>query len=142
MKKCIVSPSQIQISAAGKLILLQSVQSFLLYYKIDQAFVRKWHIHVDESLKLYFVKDDRRLKCDLNYFYMISCNRKIVRIDHCYVRMYVCMPSARCAHQYLKMADFSPVHCLFLHLRFSNHISFRSAGHFALSNQTVGIQIL
>ena len=55
--------------------------------------------------------------------------------------MYVCL--LRDVHtSILKMADFSPVHCLFLHLWSSNHISFRSAGHFALSNQTIGIQIL
>ena len=58
-----------------------------------------------------------------------------------YVCMYVCL--LRDVHtSILKMADFSPVHCLFLHLRSSNHIAFRSAGHFALPNQTIGIQIL
>lgn len=38
---------------------------------------------------------------------------------------------------FLKMADFGPVHCLFLHLLAANHKTFRTVGHFHVTQSNV-----
>ena len=129
------------IFCGGKLTIIIFLNQFSMEYLLS---VHKiiYKLTTFYKISVYHNVFDRCLKCDLRYFYITSCIRKIVQIHHStFACMYICLLFV--VHtSILKMADFNPVHCLFLHRQISNHRTFRSAGHFALSNETVGIQIL
>ena len=94
------------IFCGGKLTIIIFLNQFSMEYLLS---VHKiiYKLTTFYKISVYHNVFDRCLKCDLRYFYITSCIRKIVQIHH-YTFMYICMRSVRCAHQYFKDGWLQP----------------------------------